>query len=150
MWYEIKHSISKYYFRGIYFETRRNIWLLSGILDKSAARKQNPKEVYAYLCSTTQSLYCKIRKEKIFKNCKFYYSENTFLKNSSNELERYCLFFHTKSLTSDKFWKIRFVCKSWRRYIPKITQISGTTTINIFHSLSNGFLIELEFVAKSQ
>ena len=50
-------------------KNRRNIWLLSGILDKSAARKQNPKEVYAYLCSRTQSLYWKkIRNGKVFKN----------------------------------------------------------------------------------
>ena len=77
-------------------------------------------------------------------------SEEFCLKNSSNELERYCLFFHTKSLTSDKFWKIQFVCKSWRRYFPKINQICSSTTIDIFCSYSNGFLIDLEFVAKSQ
>ena len=45
--YGTKSSIllQRYYFRGIYFETRRNISLLSGILEKSAARKKNPKEV---------------------------------------------------------------------------------------------------------
>ena len=151
LWYEIKYSIS-YYFRSFYryFETRRNIWLISGILEKSAARKQNPKEVYAYLCSRTQSLYWKIRNEKVFKNCLSYYSENTFLKSSSNELQRYCLFFHTKSLTPDKFWKIQFVSKSWRRYFQKISQICSSTTIDIFCSYSKGVLIVLEFVEKSQ